>query len=626
MAEIETMDPQTDTLEDSTLTIKELVKSSNICKLLPPDVVKTIGMNAQDGYNQDVNSRKEWEIRNAQAMKLALQVVEQKTFPWPGAANVKFPLVTVAAMQYQARAYPALIPGADIVKCKVYGSDPDGSKSDLAVRISTHMSWQNLEQDDEYEEEMDKLLLVQAINGCAFKERIFDPTKGRQVSRLVLPANLVVDYFTRDLQTAPRVTKTFWLSGNTIHQRVLDGRFTDLEKEGISLQPDATAQVTSPIQVAQDQRQGLRRLGETAATPYFTGEQHCWLDLDDDGYAEPYIVTFDIASGAVHRIVARYLPAGIKKLNGEIYEITPLRIFTKYGFIPSPDGGFYDLGLGALLGPINESVNTAFNQMFDAATMATLGGGFLGRGFKSKSGAFTFQPNQWFPVDAPGDDLRKSILPLPVRDVPQIFQWLVGFLVSYAERIVSATELQVGENVGQNTPAETARTMDQNGARVYTAIYKRTWRAMKQECRQQAELNKLFFHADVDFQQLTSGPQAMVLPDDYSTYGLTVRPAADPYVVSDTQRVEQAKTIVGMSGSLPGFNRYKSQLRLLKAMNVPDIEEVFPQPMTQGQDGKPIPAQDFPPPGPDAKMLEVQIKQQAQQLKEMEFQQGMREK
>src|SRR6185369_5156645 len=174
-----------------------------------------------------------------------------------------------------------------------------------------------------------------------------------------------------------------------------------------------------------------------------------------------------------------------------------------------------------------------------AATMATLGGGFLGRGFKSKSGAFTFQPNQWFPVDAPGDDLRKSILPLPVREPPLILFQIIQFLVSYAERIVSATDLQMGENVGQNTPAETARTMDQNGARVYNSIYKRTWRAMREEFQLQAQLNKLFFEADVDFTQLTSGPDAMVKPDDYRAYGLSVRPAADPYIVSDTQRIQQ---------------------------------------------------------------------------------------
>ncbi len=78
-------------------------------------------------------------------------------------------------------------------------------------------------------------------------------------------------------------------------------------------------------------------------TPYETGEQYCWLDLDGDGYEEPYIVTFDIATGQVRRIVARYLPSGVKDRNGktwvkgqEVYKITPVKVFTKYGFIPSP--------------------------------------------------------------------------------------------------------------------------------------------------------------------------------------------------------------------------------------------------------------------------------------------------
>ncbi len=628
MAEQETnvsFDPQSMELEGSKLKLDKLVHATNVCKLLPKEAVQRIGMAALDGYNQDISSRRQWEERYAQAMELALQVVKQKTFPWPGAANVKFPLVTVAALQYQARAYPALISGTDLVKCKVYGQDSDGSKSELANRLASHMTWQNLEQDDDYEPEMDKLLLVQPILGCAFKKRVFDPVKARQVSKLVLPKNFVIDYFTRDLETAPRYTETFYLSANVIHQRVLDGRFQDLEEQNIVLQPDATAQQTSPIQVAQDERQGIRRLAQDASTPFFTGEQYCWLDLDDDGYAEPYIVTFDLATGAVHRIVARFLPGDVKKLDGKIYEIAPLKVFTKYGFIPSPDGGFYDLGLGALLGPLNESVNTALNQIFDAATMATLGGGFLGRGFKSKSGAFTFQPNQWFPVDAPGDDLRKNVLPLPVRDPPQIMTWLIQFLVAYAERIVSATDLQMGENIGQNTPAETARTMDQNGARVYNSIYKRTWRAMREEFRHQAELNKLFFHADLDYARLTTGRDAMVRPDDYAAYGLSVRPAADPHIVSDTQRIQQTTTVLEASTKFPGFNRYQAGLRWLKAMQIPDIEQIYPQPMQQGPQGQMVPAQDFPPPGPDAKMLEVQIKAQAQKLKEAEFQQGMRE-
>ena len=611
---------------EASISLAKLVKATNICTLLDEDTVKKIGMAALDGYTQDLSSRAQWELRNANAMKLALQVTEAKTFPWPGAANVKFPLVTVAAMQYQAKAYPALIDGNDLVKCKVFGSDPSGEKAALGLRLSTHMTWQNLEQDDAYEEEMDKLLLVQAINGCAFKKRLFDPAKGHQISRLTLPQNFVINYFARDLATAPRYTETYYLSENDLQQRILDGRFADLEANGRETEPDATAQAQSPITVARDERQGLVRPAQDSITPYFTGEQYCWLDLDGDDFAEPYIVTFDIASGSIYRIVARYLPSGIKKVKGNVYEIEPVKIFTKYGFIPSPDGGFYDLGLGALLGPINESVNTGFNQSFDAATMATLGGGFLGRGFKSKAGAFTFQPNQWFPVDAPGDDLRKNILPLPVRDPPPILFQIIQFLVSYAERIVSSTDLQVGESVGQNTPAETARTMDQNGARVYNSIYKRSWRAMRDEFRIQANLNKLFFAADVDYERLTHGTDAMVQPDDYGAYGLSVRPAADPHIVSDTQRIDQADKVASMAMQLPGFNRYQAILRALRARNIPNIEEIFPPPMTQGPDGKPIPSKDFPPPGPDPKMLDVQIKAAAQHLKEVEFQAAQREK
>lgn len=604
-------------------TIDQLVEAKNICDLLDAEEIQEIGADALAGYTTDKASRQEWEVRMAQANKLALQVMDQKTWPWQGASNVKFPLITVAAMQYAARAYPSLIPGDDLVKTKVYPHlNDDWQRETVAQRISDHMSWQNLEQIPEWEENRDKLLLVQAISGCPLTKRTFDPVAGRQRDKLVLPDNFVINYYCTDLIGAPRYTETFYLWPNDIYQRELDGRFS----KDVEVKPSEPLQVTDPLTTAKDTRQGIQRPGDDntedqSSKGYFTGEQHCWLDLDEDGYAEPYIVTFNIDSGRVHRIVARYLPSGIKKREGKVYAIEPVEIYTKYPFIPAPDGGFYDLGFGALLGPINESVNTSLNQMFDAATMATLGGGFLGRGFKSKGGPFTFSPNEWKPVDAPGDDLRKNIMPLPVRDPPAILFQLLGFLVNYAERIASANDMQVGENIGQNTPAETARTMNENGQRVYSAIYKRTWRSLRNEFRIQFSLNALFLDTEPDYEQV----KVMATVQDYRKAGLFVRPAADPYIVSDTQKVQQASAVLQASNTMPGFNRYQVGLRWLKAMRVPDIEQIYPQPMTQGPNGQPMPAKDFPPPGPDAKMLEVQIKQQAQQLKEMEFQAAQRE-
>ena len=41
-------------------------------------------------------------------------------------------------------------------------------------------------------------------------------------------------------------------------------------------------------------------------TPYTILEQHTYLDLDNDDYAEPYIVTVDLDSRKVLRIVPRF--------------------------------------------------------------------------------------------------------------------------------------------------------------------------------------------------------------------------------------------------------------------------------------------------------------------------------
>jgi len=120
---------------------EDLANEANIFDLMDKDDVQTIAAYCKNGYDEDVASRAEWERWNAEAIKLALQVKEGKSFPWTGCSNVKFPLLTVAALNWHAKAYPATINGDNVVKMKVYGSDPDGSKTKKAVRVGKHMSY-----------------------------------------------------------------------------------------------------------------------------------------------------------------------------------------------------------------------------------------------------------------------------------------------------------------------------------------------------------------------------------------------------------------------------------------------------------------------------------------------------
>jgi len=91
---------------------KEVIASPNLCDQFDLEDLKRIGEECFAGYEADERSRADWMRRNEAGMNLALQIQETKSFPWAGCANVAFPLVTIAAMQFHAQAYPALIDGS----------------------------------------------------------------------------------------------------------------------------------------------------------------------------------------------------------------------------------------------------------------------------------------------------------------------------------------------------------------------------------------------------------------------------------------------------------------------------------------------------------------------------------
>ena len=534
--------------------------------------LSSLGFRLMDEINLDLTSRLDWEERNERASKLALQVVEKKTFPWPGASNVKFPLITIAAMQYHSRAYPALISNNEVVKCKVYGKDDDGEMHKRADRISRHMTYQVMEEDEGWEENTDKTLLVQAIAGTAIKKSYFDPVKGHNVSELVLPNDFVVNYYTKSIAESPRVSHRILLSSNDLHERQVRGVFLKVEDE---VQPSLPN--VSMLTQAKEDAQGVRQQSGDPDTPYEFFETHFWHDFDEDGYKEPYIAYIRRDTGKIYRIVARYFEDSIEYHNGEIIRIKPEQYFTKYGFVPSPDGGFYDLGFGVLLGPTNDSVNTIVNQLIDAGTMSVTGGGFLGRGVKIKGGDYTFKPHEWKRVDSTGDDLRANIFPLPIREPNGVSFQFLQLLINYGERIAGATDMMTGVSPGQNTPAETSRNVVEQGMKVFNGIYKRTWRAMKEEFQKLYRLNQLYLPSEpVEFEY--NNELSFVLPDDYSMDMKLVKPAADPNVVSDSQRQMQAQAVLQLAQSSGGFNMYEVQKRYLDALKVNAIDQILPDP------------------------------------------------
>lgn len=589
---------------ETKLNIKDIVRSQNIAEELSDDDLAVIGNAVWEEWQLDAQSRSEWEERTADAMRLALQTMEEKTFPWAGASNVKFPIITIAALQYSARAYPALIPSPDIVKSRVYGADPDGQKALRAQRVEDYMSFQLLEEDACWEEHMDKALISQAIVGCAFKKSYFDTTKQHNVSEHVLAKDLYIPYFAKSLENASRITQILYVSKNDLLERYRQGYYLEAKERSSDPLPSA------PLDIVQQETQGVVPAMEDPAASIELLEQHRWLDLDGDGYEEPYIVTVVKETNQVLRIVARFFSKDVKKnTKGEITCIYPQQYFTKFPFVPSPDGGIYDLGFGVLLSPLNESINTILDQLVDAGTLSITAGGFLGRGVKFRSGDNSFKPFEWKRVDSTGDDLRKGVFPLPVRDPSPVLMQLLSLLIDYAERIGMATDPMVGENPGQNTPAETSRNMLAEGGRVFNSVFKRTYRALKEEFRKLYKLNSIYLNDENDYSSRINGKGATAYRADFAGDGKEICPAADPDMVTEQQKMAQAMALKAAAQTTPGYDMYKVEKQYLKSLKIPNIEEIYPDP--QGPNALPTPE-----PQPDVKVIVEGMKLEHDRWKE----------
>lgn len=552
----------------------EAVAAPNLCSGFDDKDLDTIGDLVWEGHEQDNASRTNWSRRTNAAMDLAMQVVQGKNFPWPGCSNIAFPLVTIASQQFHARSYPAIVQAPDLVKCQVVGADDTGKRAARAGRISVHMSYQCLEEDKAWEEQHDRMLINLPIVGCTFMKTYFSPMLGHNVSELVLAKDLVVDYYAKSIDTCNRKTHDFYIYRNEIHEKVLRETYRNVLDFDWYKQP-------APLPVTEDASRKDKRTGMTApmkateATPYRFLEQHCDLDLDGDGYAEPYIITVEETSHCVLRIVARVeREADIERTkSGRIIRCNPSEYFTKNTFIPAPDGSIYDTGFGVLLGPLNESTNAIINSLVDAGTMSNTAGGFLGRGAKIRGGVYTFAPLEWKRVDSTGDDLHKSIFPLPVREPSAVLLNLLTLLINYVNRISGSTDAMVGENPGQNTPAETQRSMLEQGQKIYNAIFKRVWRGMKEEFKKLYILNGLYMPSKQSF-----GNSQFALREDYLGSPDEVVPQADPNITSDAMQVQQAMAIKQFSATTPGYDPEAVERKVLRAMKISDVDSIYPGP------------------------------------------------
>jgi len=245
---------------------------------------------------------------------------------------------------------------------------------------------------------------------------------------------------------------------------------------------------------------------------------------------------------------------------------------------------------------VPDSLPTLINQLMDAGTLANMQGGFIGKGLRLRGGPMRFQPGEWKPVDATGEDLARNIVPIPTKEAsPTLFNML-GMLIESTNDLASVKDVMSGD-MPANTPATTVLAMIEQGQKSFNAIYKRIWRSLTEELRKLFKLNGIYLDPQ-EYLNIIDEPQADP-QSDFEMDGRDIIPVADPAVSSNAQRMAQSQAAMSVSGR-PGVNEALLTNDYLKSIGHTKADMIAPYDPQEQEQAK------------------AQAMQQAQQQQEMQ--------
>lgn len=542
--------------------LKTLASAKNIAEYLEEEELDQIGYDVVSDYEDDYGDMSARFNQWDEVLDIAKQTREEKNFPWPGASNIKYPIIAAASIRFASRMYPEIVQTGRIARVKVNGKDPDGIKQARAIRVEDHLNYQLSESIKNWESDTDVMLSQLPIYGCYYKKVYFSTIEGRPVVDLIKPKDVVCSSKSTSLENETRITHILPLmSSNDIIERIRNGLFLNVDIQASNEDGDDSDNSESFI------------------------EQHCFLDLDGDQYKEPYIVTVHKESKQVYRIVSRFTEDDVETtlIDGKesISKINAFTHFVRYIFMPSFDGSTSGLGLGELLLPVNEQINTTINQLTDAGTLQNTQGGFIGRGVRMDGGPFRLSMGEWMPVETRGGSLADNFYPIPTREPSATLFQLLGLMIDVAEGLSASKDVAPGE-IPANTPAATTLAMIEEGMKVYSSIHKRIYVSIKEELRKIYRLNKQYYDPQ-DY--LEYHDEDVDMFEDYSFDDKDITPVASPEVSSDMQRLVRAQGLVNMLDSpgamSSGLNPREVMSKYLEATHQNNIEELLPEPVPQ---------------------------------------------
>ena len=583
--------------------LEDIAGMDNCTSLLSKKELEAIGEKVYKDYKLDEASMEEWLRLSKEAMDLCL--MNRMHMTDDGKANINYPLLATAVMQFTARSVPEMTQAGKAAKPKVLGQDPDGKKLRKGRRVCTALNYDIQEVMPNWSRERSLLHSQLAVCGSAFTKTYFNPITGVNHSDLVPYDQIFINKWVKNLESAPRITQLVYMSPNDIVEHQRYDLFSDYYN-----QEDMVMDENDPEPIYHE-----------------LIEQHTWLDLDKDGLKEPYIVVYHIAHKCVLRIAPRfdYLENRTVFLNDkkEIKKIVPIQYFTGYEFMASPDGSFFGIGFGSLLRDTNHTINTLLNQLIDAGSLANMQTGILSKDLRLKDSDLKLGRGEWaFADTGSGQSLRESMVQFSYKEPSMVLLQLLTVLKDAADGLTATSDVLTGTADVTNASPNSVAMLMKEGYKVYTYIQRNIFKTFGSELEKLVALKAKYMDQEEYLRLIDPTPSEQ--QEMFDVYGqisdfdmesIDVVPIVDVQDSTELESMNKANAVMQAGTQFVQMGATDPTMLAVyyyKAMGVENIESLVPPP----------PQDDTPPPDPAIIQMQqdLQIKMKELEIKEKELQ------
>ena len=523
---------------------------------LDEEDLQGISTDVIENYNADKDSRGEWESMFERGFDLLGLKLEEGSEPFQGACTAVHPLLIESAVKFQSKATQELFPSGGPVKANILGAATP-EKEMQANRVQNFMNYQLTEQMPEYFDEFERMLFHLPLIGSAFKKIYYSSTFKRPVSEFIPIDQFYVSYYATDLRNADRYTHVIYKSPVELQQDIRAGVYKDVDL------PSPSQLSSSGFATKIDNILGISPSYDSDPQ-YVLLEQHCYLELEEEGVACPYIVTVEEQSRQVLSIRRNYEQDDLNKEKRSH--------FVHYRFVPG--FGFYGLGLIHFLGNLTMSATAAMRSLIDAGQFANLPGGFKAKGVRMVGDNEPIAPGEFKEVEATGIDLSRAIVPLPYKEPSSTLFQMLGFVTAAGQKFADSTE-QVISDAASYGPVGTTMALLEASSKFFSAIHKRLHKSQRDEFRILAQIDHDYLPNEYPYE--VPFEDRNIFKADFDGR-VDIVPVSDPNIPSNAHRMMLANMALQMAQqSPPGmFNIEELNRTILNAANMPNLEQILP--------------------------------------------------